>query len=174
MQKRQTPALRASEEPDMYLHEGRAEMKHGHIGILILAAANYGSLDLAILTSFYWNMLCVITINTTLKRFLGQGEGMGLNVLIFSFSCKTSGKIWECYNTKIRGCLEPSALSKDEKQTGQKPFWTSALWCYRDQENKKKIQQLQQSQQQCRVVHSRRCLIALRFIFRQTSFLQLE
>lgn len=58
----------------MCLHVQRAEMNYILIGVLILAAPNYGSLDPGTSTSFYWNTLCAITINTALKRFLGQIE----------------------------------------------------------------------------------------------------
>lgn len=46
----------------------------------LLAATNYASLDLVTLASFYWNVLCVITVNTAIKRFLDEVERKGLDV----------------------------------------------------------------------------------------------
>lgn len=55
--------------PNLCLCEVRAELEYICTGIFILAATHYGSLDLVTLNSFYWNMLCIITINTALKCF---------------------------------------------------------------------------------------------------------
>lgn len=66
----------------------------------------------------------------------------------FFFSCKMSGKIWDCYDTKIRGRPGGSALSKRWKANRREALLNLSFFLWQ-RARKIIIQQLLQSQQHC-------------------------
>lgn len=136
VQQRQAPAPWVHEEPKFVFVWGKSRA-----GIHLHWDLHFGSHPLWIAWpgDFKFLLLEYVMYNYyqySTKMFLGQVERKSLDVLtfFFFFSCKMSDKTWECCDTKIKGCFEASALSKDEKQTGQKPFCSSALCHDRGQE----------------------------------------
>lgn len=103
-------------------------------------------------------------------------ERKGLSVLTFYFfPVKCLAKFGSATTQRSEVALKPLLCLKMKKK---QDINSSELQLYAVIETKKIIiikkiiQQLQQSQQHCCVVHSGMGLIALRFIFGQTSLLQ--